>query len=106
VKLRISGGYSDYVRAGLVDVLGHDLTTATLKVGLFLEGHPAPAAGDPGWKTPDAIDYPAQGRAEVRLLVSESSGYTVGARYWFWCLAVDNPTATPVAAGNGVVELV
>jgi hypothetical protein len=106
MKLRISGGYSDYVRGTLSDALGHDLATATLKVALFLEGQPAPSIGDSRWQPPDAITYPAVGQAEVRLLVSETSGYAVGGRYWLWCLATDNPTATPVAANNGVVELV
>lgn len=104
MRLRISGGYTEYVRGALTDALGHDLSTANLKLGLFLDGQTAPAMDDPGWKTPDAVEYPATGAAEVRLLVSEA-GYALG-RYRLWVLPIDNPTATPVAAGNGVVELV
>src|SRR5690349_9656198 len=82
VRIRITGGYSAYVSGILTDVNGEDLSTTTLKLGLYAEGAEPGTQVSSAWKAPSVTTYPAVGKAKVSLLVSEGD-YPVG-KYRLW----------------------
>lgn len=106
--IRISSGYTGSVVVDVEDSRGTDLSTATLRLGLFTTSlaEDLPAASDAGWKTPTTITYPALGKAKLALSVSEASGYTLDVKYWAWVRATSSPFLTPVLARDESVTLV
>lgn len=103
MKIRITGGYSEYVVGDLTDTNGEDLALATIKVALIPIGSEPGTKVSPDWKTPDVLTYPAIGHARVSLLVEEGD-YPVGT-YMYWVLPIDSPTAVPVMARNDKITL-
>jgi hypothetical protein len=78
----------------LTDAKGHDLSAATITLGLSTDPNTPPAA----WFPPDLAVFPSAGKAVVSLLL-DSSRAPAGS-YWLWALVADSPTTQPVRAFN------
>lgn len=82
-EVRLAGGYADVLDTELGDVLGRDLTGATVKAMLWPEGDTYPTAGEVGWQTPTA--ELGAGGGTVAMSVS---GAVAGHFHWWLKLTV------------------
>lgn len=91
----VSGsGEQDYAEVTLTDSRGHDLSTATITMGLSTD----PGVQPTTWATPDLATYPTVGTAVVSLLITATNAPP--GRYYVWADVADSPTVQPVAAVN------
>lgn len=88
----VSGGRQDYAVITLTDSLGHDLSAATIRMGVSTDLAVEPT----DWYAPDLSAYPTRGTAVVSLLI-DAARAPVGV-YHVWADVVDSPTTQPVAA--------
>jgi hypothetical protein len=89
-----SNGRTDYAEMTLIDAKGHDLSAATITLGLSTDPNTPPIA----WFPPDLATYPSVGKAVLSLLLNSTRA--PAGSYWLWALIVDNPTTQPVRAFN------
>lgn len=102
-KIRITGGYSDFVVANLTDTHAQDLAAAAFKAVLVPEDEVAPDADDPAWLEPDMLTYPRRGSAQISLLVDEARN-TPGT-FFLHVRVLDNPTLVPVFVSDEIVKI-
>lgn len=86
----VTGGRKDYAEGTLTDKRGHDLSTATIRLGVSASTSVQPTQ----WYAPDVATYPQAGTAVLSLLL-DSSRAPAGT-YWLWADVVDSPTTQPV----------
>ena len=98
--ITVTGGRTDYAAMTLTDALGHDLSTATIRLGVTTAPDTEPAQ----WYAPDLATYPAAGTAQLSLLLDETRA--PAGTYWLVADVVDNPTSQPVVATNSQVRTV
>lgn len=95
----VTGGRKDYARITLTDALGHDLSTATIRLGVSTDAAAQPAT----WYTPDIATYPVTGQAVLSLLLDSTKAPP--GTYWLWADVVDNPTTQPVRSDFPLVTI-
>lgn len=98
--IQVTGGYADYAVGVLEEENREPLALTDIRVALVADGAPLPARNDNAWRAPDELAYPLPHIARVSLLVDDS---VAPGEYWLWALPIDNPTATPVRAGNHMI---
>ena len=96
--ITVTGGRKDYAVLTLTDSLGHDLSTATIRMGVT----PTLGVGPAQWDPPDLAEYPQPGTAVLSLLL-DSTRAPAGT-YWLVADVVDNPTSQPVYATTSQVR--
>lgn len=96
----VTGGRKDYARATLTDDLGHDLSTATIRLGLSTSKTTQPSQ----WYAPDIATFPTVGTAVLSLLV-DSTRAPAGT-YWLWADVVDSPTTQPFCFGDRMLTTI
>lgn len=96
----VTGGRKDYARMTLDDDLGHDLETATIRLGVSASSTTPPTE----WFPPDLESYPNAGTAVLSLLL-DSTRAPVG-DWYLWADVVDSPTTQPVCADNTPIRTI
>ena len=98
--IRVTGGFADYAVGMLEEVERKPLVLTDIRLALVADGADIPGREDEAWVAPGAITYPNPWRARVSHLVTDA---VAPGEYWLWALPIDNPTATPVRAGNHMI---
>lgn len=94
----VTGGRKDYAEGELADSRGHDLATATIRLGVSSSRTVQPSS----WYAPSVSAFPTAGTAVLSLLLDEAKAPP--GQWFLWVDVVDNPTSQPVLASNDVIR--
>jgi len=102
--IQVTNGFNDYAVGRLRETRKKSLALTQIRVALISSVATAiPGVESEEWREADELEFLQPHDVRVSLLVDDR--YEVGS-YYLWALPIDNPTATPVKAGNHMIVVV